>query len=86
MSQKQKTYINYDLLPNDGILEVTCIQMPENQQSELSDLLALNREDRLTTDERKCLDELMQVYRQGMVQKAEATKIAVHRGLISPLH
>ena len=31
------------------------------------------------------LDELMDIYRRGMVQKAQALKVAVDRGLQPPL-
>ena len=74
-----------DLLADENVLELSDMQMTEHQQTELSDLLALNRENQLAPNDRKRLDELLQIYSQGMVRKAEALKEAVHRGLISPL-
>jgi hypothetical protein len=63
------------------LLEVCNLQMPDNEQSELSDLLAQNRESQLTPNGLERLQELMQIYRHGLVRKAEAMKIAVQRGL-----
>lgn len=74
-----------DSLPDDRVLELSEMQMPEYQQHELSDLLALNRENQLSSEKRKRLDELMRLYGQGMIRKAEALKVAVQRGLRHPL-
>jgi DNA polymerase/3'-5' exonuclease PolX len=60
-------------------------QMSEDQQREMSDLLARQREGSLDGVERCRLDELMHIYRRGMVQKAQALKVAVDRGLQPPL-
>ena len=49
-------------------------------------LLARNREGSLTSDERRRLDELMQVYRRGLIRKAQTIHVAVQRGLRSPLN
>jgi hypothetical protein len=40
-----------------------------------------NREGQLDDQEANQLDELMQVYRSGLVRKARALKVAVERGL-----
>jgi hypothetical protein len=69
------------MLPDEGILELCDRQMSTEQQEELSDLLSLNRENQLTEAERARLDELMQIYRSGMLRKAEAFQVAVQRGL-----
>ena len=70
----------------DGhLLDLIARQLPDEYQNELSDLLQINRERIMSSDECKRLDELMQIYGQGMVRKAQATKEAVQRGLISPL-
>ena len=59
----------------------------ENQQQEfLSELLAHQREGQLNEIENSQLDELMQVYRRGLVRKAKALKVAVERGLIPTIH
>jgi uncharacterized protein YbgA (DUF1722 family) len=59
--------------------------MSEDQQRELGDLLARQREGSLDGIERRRLNELMDLYRRGMVQKAQALKVAVDRGLQPPL-
>ncbi len=74
-----------ELLSNSQILALCELQMEVEQQDELSDLLARNREGLLDETKRQRLDELMQVYRRGLVRKAQALQIAVGRGLRPPL-
>lgn len=69
-------------LSDQHILALTKLKMEPEQQARLSNLLAQNRENQLTNKETKQLDSLMQKYRQGLKQKAEALKIAVERGVI----
>jgi hypothetical protein len=47
--------------------------------------LARQREGVLTNAERGQLETLMGIYQRGMVRKAQALKVAVDRGLQSPL-
>ena len=58
----------------------------EMREQELGDLLARNREGQLSDSERARLDELMQIYRRGLVRKAQALKVAVERDLRPPLN
>jgi hypothetical protein len=73
-------------LPDDQILALCDSQMSADQQEELSGLLIDNREGKLSEAERGRLDELMQIYRRGLVRKAQALKVAVERGLRPPLN
>ena len=73
-------------LSDEEILALCDMQMNEEQQAELSLLLERNREGELSNQGRNRLDELMQLYRRGLVRKAQAWKIAVARGLKSPLN
>ena len=75
------TDVPVDLLPDEQVLALRDQQMSEDQQRELGDLLARQREGSLDTLARHRLDELMDIYRRGMVQKAQALKVAVDRGL-----
>jgi hypothetical protein len=68
-------------LPDEQILVLCDLQMQPRQQDQLSDLLARNQEGTLTEPEVTQLDELMQIYRRGLVKKARALKVAVERGL-----
>lgn len=68
-------------LPDDHVLALCDLQMDQDQQKHLSELLALNRERKLSADESEQLDELMRIYRLGMVRKAQAWRAAVQRGL-----
>ncbi len=56
---------------------------PSAVQSELSNLLADQRESRLTPDGRARLAELMAQYRRGLLAKAKAVNEAVRRGLLA---
>lgn len=72
-------------LSDDQVLRLAQMELDAQQQSRLSDLLAKNREETLSLAEQRHLDELMQLYRQGLRRKAEALKVAVERKLIPPL-
>jgi hypothetical protein len=75
-----------ELLSDEEVLEIADMQLPEAQQQELSDLLAGNREGELDDAEKIRLDELMDIYRRGLVRKAEAIRTSVERGLRPPLN
>jgi DNA replication protein DnaD len=62
------------------------MQMETEQQELFSDLLARNTEGQLNQLETQQLEQLMQVYRRGLVRKARALKVAVERGLKSSLY
>ena len=70
-----------ELLSDEQVMALCDMQMPSDQQKALSDLLARQREEQLNETETQELSRLMQVYRQGLVRKARAWKVAVDRGL-----
>jgi hypothetical protein len=70
-----------EMLPDDQILALCDLQMPGDQQEQLNDLLIHNREGKLGTADQERLDQLMLIYRRGMVRKAQALKVAVERRL-----
>lgn len=74
-----------EALPDDQLLVLANLQLSEQEQAELSDLLAAQREGALDLVERSRLDALMALYRRGLVRKAQAVRIAVARGLHRPL-
>jgi dsDNA-binding SOS-regulon protein len=74
-----------DQLPDEEVLQLSQMELTADQQAELSDLLARNSEAALSSLEQRRLDELMQLYRDGLRRKAEALKVAVQRNLIPPL-
>jgi hypothetical protein len=78
---RASTELPVESLPNDWVLALCDMQMEPEQQAALSNLLAGNREGELDNEEVNQLDELMQVYRRGLVRKAQALKVAVERGL-----
>jgi len=77
--------IPLELLPDDQILALCDLQMTETDQQHLSDLLAQQRETELNPTQQAQLNHLMQIYREGLIQKAKATQIAVDRQLRLPL-
>jgi hypothetical protein len=79
------TDLPVEQLPDDQVLALRDMDMDDAQQAELSELLARQREGVLTETERAQLDNLMRIYRNGMVRKAQALKVAVDRGLQPPL-
>lgn len=66
-----------ELLADDELLALCDSQLDAGQQSELSELLAGNREGHLQQGQRERLDRLMRLYRRGLVRKAHAMKTAV---------
>ncbi len=78
--------IPVELLPDDQVLVWCDMQMQPDQQEILDKLMVHNREGTLNETERRKLDELMKIYRCGLVRKARAWKVAVERGLKSPLN
>jgi hypothetical protein len=68
-------------LPDDAVLALCDAALPPEQQADLSDLLARQREGALAAAEAARLDGLLSEYRRGLVLKARAWKEAVTRGL-----
>jgi hypothetical protein len=79
------TEVPIDSLSDEEILGLCDMQMADEDQNELSDLLARNREGGLDNTDHARLDALMQVYRRGLVRKAQAWNVAVARGLRAAL-
>ncbi len=77
--------IPVDQLPDAEVRQLAAMQLSAAQQDELSDLLDRQRENTLDDAQRARLDALMQIYRRGLVRKAEAVKVAVERGLMQSL-
>jgi hypothetical protein len=68
-------------LSHEQILLLCDLQISELEQTQMSSLLEKQRESMLQQGELEQLEGLLQVYRRGMVRKAEALKVAVGRGL-----
>ncbi|MEL6606214.1 MAG: hypothetical protein AAFP20_23650 [Cyanobacteria bacterium J06614_10] len=75
-----------ETLPDSQILALCHMQLDEQQQEALDTLLAKQREDELTPTDSQELQFLMKLYRRGLIRKAQALKVAVERGLVSPLN
>lgn len=72
-------------LSDREVLALCDWQLDSEQNEEASGLLEEQREERLDEVGRVRLNELMQIYRRGMVRRSEALVVAVKRGLIPPL-
>ena len=75
-----------DSLSDEEVLALCDLEMTVDEQTKLSDLLALNREGTLKQNQRRQLDKLMTIYRNGLIRKAQAWQVAVTRGLKPPLN
>lgn len=73
--------IPVELLPDEQVIALRDMQMSHEHQQELHDLLAQQREQCIHHSAQARLDELLHIYRRGMVRKAQALKVAVERGL-----
>jgi hypothetical protein len=73
-----------DALPDDEVLRLCDAALEPDDQKELSGLLGDSREGRLDATGQARLDELMALYRRGLVVKARAWEEAVARGLRTP--
>jgi hypothetical protein len=78
--------IPVESLPDDQVLALCNLQINGEQQIMFSDLQSRQNEEQLNPQEISKLNELMQVYRRGTLQKAKAINIAVKRGLMPPLN
>jgi hypothetical protein len=65
---------------DEQVLVLADAQMSDEQQAELSDLVARQREESLDNPDRARLDELMSVYRRGILRKAQALQVAIAPG------
>lgn len=74
-----------DCLSDEEILSLCDGQLTDEDQEEISFLLARNSEGQLDDTNRTRLDALMQTYRRELVRKAQAWKVAVARGLRTAL-
>jgi len=70
-----------EALSDEGLLAHCDATIAVELQEELSGLLSDAREGKLAEARRARLDELMAIYRRGLVQKARAWREAVARGL-----
>ncbi|MSR54118.1 MAG: hypothetical protein EXS09_12625 [Gemmataceae bacterium] len=72
-----------EALSDAEVLGLSRSQLSDDEQAAISDLLG--RQAELAKPERTRLDELLAIYRRGIVLKARATNEAVSRGLIPRL-
>ena len=72
-------------LSDEEVLALSEMMMPKEQDERLGELLAQQRENQLDPEGRKELAQLMWLYKQGMLQKSQALREAVERGLREPL-
>ena len=79
------TDLPIESLPDAQVLALCDSQLSHEQQTTLSEFSSRNQEGELGEAETRQLDELMQVYRAGLVRKARALHVAVSRGLRLPL-
>ncbi len=75
-----------DDVPVDWLEDAQLLSLAQaNLSQEQQERLAEQREGELSDAQCRELDWLMLTYRRGLVRKAQALKLAVERGLHSPL-
>lgn len=79
------TDVPVDQLTDAEVLALRDQEMSTAEQRDLSELLARQREGQLDEIARAQLDEVMGIYRRGLLRKAQALKVAVERGLQPPI-
>lgn len=67
------------------LFNLTQTELPSDQDQRLSLLLARQQAVSLTTAEQSELHQLLDLYQQGLLQKAQALNAGVQRGIISPI-
>jgi pyruvate-formate lyase len=72
-------------LPDEEVLKLTQLEMSPAEDRRLSRLLDRQQAGKLSVKERAELFTLMQIYRTGLLRKAQALAEAVRRGLREPL-
>jgi len=72
-------------LSDEEVLKLTQLEMSPAEDRRLSRLLNRQQAGKLTVKERAELFTLMQIYRAGLLRKAQALAEAVRRGLREPL-
>jgi hypothetical protein len=72
-------------LSDEQVLALTELQMEPDQDVRLSELLDRQQAGILVENERLELQNLMQIYQEGLLRKAVALSEAVKRGLMEPL-
>jgi len=72
-------------LPDEEVVALTDLQLTPEQDQRLSALLHKQQASQLAEAEYIELTELMQVYQEGLLRKAQALREAVQRGLREPL-
>lgn len=83
--EKVSSEIDVEKFSDDEVLALSELEMPTEQQESLHELLDKNGEGELTKEESKQLDAMMEIYNQALLRKAQASRVAVERGLIEPL-
>ena len=80
-----KTLKPFSTLSDEEVLTLTELQMDATQDRRLSTLLDQQQAGELTESERIELWSLMQIYQEGLLQKARALHEAVQQGLLETL-
>jgi hypothetical protein len=85
LSELLDSIVPVELLSDEEVMALADSKLSDEQDDRLSELLALQRESQLDEAGRLELAELMRVYEQGLLRKAQALRVAVERGLREPL-
>jgi hypothetical protein len=74
----------FDTMSDEEVLATATWTLSQYVRQELTDLIEIHHDRELSNMERSRLDELMQDYRRMLVRKAQATEVAISRGIMPP--
>ncbi|WP_404787426.1 hypothetical protein [Altericista sp. CCNU0014] len=86
ISAQSNTLPSISDLSDRQVMALTHLEMEPSQDTRLSELLDKQQSGTLNPEEPQELDNLMQIYREGLLRKATALAEAVKRGLMEPLN
>lgn len=77
--------LHVESMSDEEVLALADLRLSDEEDEELSELLALNREGEIDDVGMQRLNELMRIYQIGMLHKSQGLCEAVLRGLREPL-
>jgi hypothetical protein len=72
-----------ETLADNEVLLLCQYELDQTHKNELRQLLYIHQERKLNFTEQLRLDELLQIYRKGIIRKSRAIQVACARGLIA---
>lgn len=85
LNETAESLVILEDLTDEAILQLTALELDKATDKRLSELLYAQQANTLTLSGQHDLTQLMQLYQEKLLRKAQALAEAVKRGLIPPL-